>query len=193
MYFLYSKRLVSSIMTRSWPDRHALCRHRCIWRAGCSYRASLGSTWCHFVGCRTVGSRDPKGPLHTGWPASEKSQVGRPFYDGYISCEKDPMFKQLSLCFSCRFLVEMVDVFWMIRVNLGTSLRIMMMLLVMVVVTTNSCHLSSLCGFTSLGKLLHLCSFEMRGWIPMETHANNTKASFLKLPVWLRRMHQSET
>ena len=37
-----------------------------------------------------VGSRDPKGPLHTGWPASEKSQVGRPFYDGYISCEKDP-------------------------------------------------------------------------------------------------------
>jgi len=46
----------------------------------------------------------------------------------------------------------------MIQVNLGPSLRIMMMLLllVMVVVTTTSCHLSSLCGFTSTGKIAAL-------------------------------------
>ena len=112
--------------------RHALCRHWCIWRAGGSYRTSLGSTWCHLA--------ETKGPLHTGWPAS------------YIAA--------MMVALVVRSKVQAVEWkcwIWMTQVNLGQILRIinyilrlwtmmmmvMMMLLVMVV-TTTSCHGPSL-------------------------------------------------
>lgn len=87
MYFLYNTKLVSSIMTgqaRAVPSPV----HLKGWVLLSHF------TWLNVVSlCRNIDhgitNKGTSRDLHTGWAASEKSQVGRLFYDGYISCDKD--------------------------------------------------------------------------------------------------------
>lgn len=154
--------------------RHALCRHWCIWRAGGSYRTSLGSTWCHLA--------ETKGPLHTGWPAS------------YIAA--------MMVALVVRSKVQAVEWkcwIWMTQVNLGQILRIINYILrlwwwwwwwccwwwwwrqlVVMDLRWNSPHF--------LGKIA-AAVFIRKAWFPIIL-----KGSFLKLPEWWTVLcFQSET